>query len=209
MNFNLPKIYPITDTSISGLSHVDQVEQLIAGGAEIIQLREKLASPGEFCISAKSAIEIAHQHGVRIIINDRVDIALALKSDGVHLGQDDLSPAEARVILGSEAIIGFSTHTIDQVIEAIMLPIDYIAFGPVFITRTKKNPDPTVGIETLRAVRNVIGDLPLVAIGGIDANNVNAVIDSGADSAALISAILREPFKIQARMSEFIELCMV
>ena len=206
MKFKLPKIYPITDTSISGLSHAKQVVRFIAGGAEIVQLREKNTSPHEFYDSAKAAVDIAKQRGIRVIINDRVDIALALKADGVHLGQDDLPPTEARAFLGPDAIIGFSTHTIEQVIDALKLPIDYIAFGPIFDTRTKKQPDPTVGLETLRSVRNIVGDIPLVAIGGITADNLYSVFNAGADSAALIGAILGESENIEGRLAALIEL---
>ncbi len=132
MNFNFPKIYPITDVRLTKLSHAEQVEKLIEGGAKIIQLREKYASPKDFYESANNALEIARRHNVKIIINDRVDIALALKADGVHLGQDDLPPEQARKILGERAIIGFSTHNIKQAIPAIKLPVNYIAIGPVF-----------------------------------------------------------------------------
>src|ERR1044072_6010050 len=102
MNFRLPRLYPITDTRLSGLSQAEQVRQMIAGGAKLIQLREKHASAAEFYSEAEKAIEIAHSQGVKIIINDRVDIALALKADGVHLGQDDLPPAQARKLLGGK-----------------------------------------------------------------------------------------------------------
>ena len=117
----LPKIYPITDTRLVNLSHAEQVERLSGGGAKLIQLREKYDSPKDFYEQAKDALEIARKYDVKIIINDRVDIALALKADGVHLGQDDISPAHARKILGEKAIIGFSTHNLKQAIEAVKL----------------------------------------------------------------------------------------
>jgi thiamine-phosphate pyrophosphorylase len=109
LNLELPKIYPITDVRLSGLSHAEQVKRLIDGGARFIQLREKHASPKDFYESASEALKIARENRVKIVINDRVDIALALKADGVHLGQDDLPPAEARKILGEKAIIGRKT----------------------------------------------------------------------------------------------------
>ena len=206
MNLHLPRIYPITDARISGISHAEQVERLIAGGAKLIQLREKNASPKDFYEAAAEAIEIAKMHGVRIIINDRVDIALALKADGVHLGQDDMPPESARSILGANAIIGFSTHSIEQARAAMDLPVDYIALGPIFPTKTKENPDDIVGLNNLREVRDSIGDLPLVAIGGITGKELSAVFDAGADSAAMIGSIVSDPSNIENRMRELIQL---
>jgi thiamine-phosphate pyrophosphorylase len=200
----LPKIYPITDTRLTSLSHAEQVEKLSDGGTRFIQLREKYASPRDFYEDAKSAIEIARRNGVKIIINDRVDIALALKADGVHLGQDDLPPAKARAILGEKAIIGFSTHSLEQAIEAARLPVDYIAIGPVFSTQTKENPDETVGLEGVKTVREAIGDFPLVAIGGITPENFQAVFEAGADSLAIIKAVLFPPHKIEENLHSFL-----
>ena len=199
----LPKIYPITDTRLSNLSHTDQVERLIRGGAKFIQLREKHALPKDFYDDAKIALEIARKHSVKIIINDRVDIALALKADGVHLGQDDLPPEKARKIFGRKAIIGYSTHSIEQAIEAVKLPIDYVAIGPVFATTTKENPDEMVGIEGVRKVRETIGNFPLVAIGGITSENSLEVFQNGADSVALIKSILFPPEEISEKFRSF------
>lgn len=203
MNFELPKIYPITDTRISKLSHAEQVEKLIDGGAQIIQLREKYASPKEFYESAKKALEIARQHKVKIIINDRVDVALALKADGVHLGQTDLPPEYARNILGEKAIIGFSTHNLQQAVEAAKLPVNYLAIGPVFATRTKENPEKAVGIEGVKLVREAVGNFPIVAIGGITSQNYRQVLKAGANSAAIISDLLSDSEKISAKMRVF------
>lgn len=182
------------------ISHCAQVEKLIAGGATFVQLREKYAAPQEFYEDAKNALRLARRHGVKIIINDRVDIALALRADGVHLGQDDLPPEEARKILGEKAIIGFSTHTIEQAIFAVKLPIDYIAVGPVFPTKTKEKPDEIVGIETVTKTRRAVGNFPLVAIGGITAENLRAVLDAGANSAAIISDLLSNAEQIAERL---------
>lgn len=196
----LPKIYPITDASITGLSHAEQVRRLLAGGATFIQLREKYASPEDFYRDAGKALEIAREGGAKIIINDRVDIALALKADGVHLGQDDLPPGEARKILGEKAIIGYSTHNLEQASEAVKLPIDYIAVGPVFATKTKENPDEIVGIEMVTRIRDAVGNFPLVAIGGITSENFQVVLRGGADSAAIISDLLSDADKITEKM---------
>jgi thiamine-phosphate pyrophosphorylase len=207
LKLNLPTIYPITDTRLSGLSHTEQVIRLIDGGATFIQLREKYASPREFFDDAKSAVEIARKHSVKIIINDRIDLALALKADGVHLGQDDLPPAKARKMLSENAIIGFSTHSIEQAVKAAKLPIDYLAIGPVFATATKENPDEVVGIEDVKSIRDAIGDFPLVAIGGITIENCRKIFESGADSIAVIKSILFPPDKIAENLRNFSRFC--
>ncbi len=196
----LPKIYPITDTRISRISHVAQIEKLIEGGATFIQLREKYAPPQEFYEAAKLALQFARKRDVKIIINDRVDIALALKADGVHLGQDDLPPEKARQILGEKAIIGFSTHNLEQAIQAVALPVDYLAIGPVHATATKENPDQTVGLEGIKTVKEAVGSFPLVAIGGINYQNYRQVFKSGADSAAVVNDLIRDADKIAEKM---------
>ena len=202
MRINLPKIYPITDTRLSGLSHAEQVRRLAVGGATLVQVREKHLSPREFYREAEDALRVAHELGVRLVINDRADIALALGADGVHLGQDDLPPVAARELLGERAVIGFSTHNEEQAREAIELPVDYIAIGPIFQTSSKENPDPVVGLEGLRRVRRIVGQIPLVAIGGIRAENAREVLKAGADAVAVISLLLGEPGEIERRTSE-------
>jgi thiamine-phosphate pyrophosphorylase len=197
MSFHLPRIYPLTDVAISGMPHKEQVIRLIDGGAFLVQLREKRLSAGDFYLEAESALKVARQKGVQIIINDRVDVALAVGADGVHLGQDDLPPEAARKLLGRDAVIGFSTHSVDQACQALSFPIDYLAVGPIFETTTKRDPDQVIGLEGLRAVRAAIGHcLPLVAIGGINLSNAGAVLRAGADSVALISALLHPPAEI-------------
>jgi thiamine-phosphate pyrophosphorylase len=148
----------------------------------------------------------ARPYNVPVIINDRVDIALVTGAAGVHLGQDDMDPVAARRILGDGAIIGFSTHTVSQAKATSSLPVDYIAIGPVFPTRTKEDPDEAVGLAALSAVREVVGDLPLVAIGGIDRQNIASVLASGADAAAVISALISDPDKIGSRLQQLSEL---
>lgn len=204
MNFILPKVYPITDSRLAKISHAEQIKKFIEGGATFIQLREKYAAPDEFYKSAEEAINLARKHDVKILINDRVDIARALKADGVHLGQDDLPPAQARKILGEQAIIGFSTHNLEQVREAVNLPIDYLAIGPVFTTLTKENPDPTIGIETVKQVREIVGDFPLVAIGGINLQNFQEVLKAGANSVALIGDLLSDKNEIAQKLRLFL-----
>jgi len=202
LSFQLPKLYPITDRRLSGLSHAEQVRRLSAGGATFIQLREKYLDACEFYEEAKAALDVARECGVRLIINDRVDIALALGADGVHLGQDDLPPEAARRILGERAIIGFSTHNLEQAKQAVRLPVDYIAIGPIFETSSKETPDPALGIDALKSVRAIVGAVPLVAIGGINAETARSVLDAGADSIATIRLLLAEQEKITEQMGE-------
>lgn len=193
------RLYPITDRWISGLSHAEQVARLCAGGARLIQIREKHLSALEFHREAEAAISVARSAGVKIIINDRVDLALVLKADGVHLGQRDLPPEAARQLMGPNAVIGFSTHNIEQARRAIHLPIDYIALGPIHATETKVNPDAVVGLSELRRIRGMVGSVPLVAIGGISPENAAEVIANGADTVAMISGLLGESSAIADR----------
>ncbi len=185
----LPKNYPITNVELSGLSHADQVRSLAEAGCRFVQIREKSASSRAFYDDVVKSLQLAEEFAMKVIVNDRVDIAIAAKAHGIHLGQDDLPPDEARKLLGDSAIIGYSTHSVEQAVEATEMPIDYIAVGPIFPTSTKENPDPVVGLNGLIEVRSAIGDLPLVAIGGIRLENIPAVLNSGADSVALISAL--------------------
>ncbi|HEV2913939.1 MAG TPA: thiamine phosphate synthase [Pyrinomonadaceae bacterium] len=204
LRLDLPKLYPITDARLSGLSHAEQVARLGAGGATFVQLREKQLSPRELYQEASEALRVANELGVRLIVNDRVDIALALRADGVHLGQDDLAPEAARRLLGPEAIIGYSTHNLEQAVEAARLPVDYIAIGPVFATSSKEKADALVGMDELRRVRREVGSIPLVAIGGISRENAREVLDAGADAVACISALLATPSLIEDRTRELI-----
>ena len=206
MSLDLPKVYPITDTQLSGLSHAEQVARLIEGGASLIQLRDKHAAPREFYREAAAALQVARDHNARLIINDRVDIALALKADGVHLGQTDIPAEAARRLLGTEAIIGFSTHNIAQAKLATALPVDYLAFGPIFQTSTKENHDPVAGLVALQEVATIKGPLPLVAIGGITLANALEVLKGGADALALISELVADPIKIAENMSKMLAL---
>ena len=194
--FILPRVYALTDVRMSGLSHAEQVELLTQGGATLVQLREKHLAPREFYEQARAALAVAERRGARVIINDRVDVALAVGAHGVHLGQDDMPPDAARKLLGPDAIIGYSTHNIEQAIAATKLPIDYLAIGPIFATTSKADTAPVLGLDGLRTVRDAIGDFPLVAIGGITGDNAQEVIQRGADSVAVISALLSNSSRI-------------
>jgi thiamine-phosphate pyrophosphorylase len=209
----LPHLYPIIDFScfaaqpdpITAIARY--AEELIAAGATLIQLRDK-SQPGFEDNVAKRFLSCARElrrvtlDRATLIINDRVDICLAADADGVHLGQDDLSPATARKIFdqvkdGKTRIIGFSTHNLSQVIAADSLPIDYIAIGPVFATGSKATPDPVVGLEGVRQARQATRK-PLVAIGGITRQNCSQVKAAGADAVAVISDLLESPAKAVA-----------
>jgi thiamine-phosphate pyrophosphorylase len=207
MKFEPPRLYPVTDRRLSGLSHAEQVERLCEGGARLIQLREKLLSPKEFYREAEAALGAARRWGARLLINDRADVALALGTDGVHLGQDDLPPEAARALLGEAAIIGFSTHSVAQAAEAARMPVNYVAIGPIFQTSSKENPDPVVGLEGLRRVRESLGEtMPLVAIGGVTRERARALVGAGADSVAVIGALLavESPAEITVRTRELL-----
>jgi thiamine-phosphate pyrophosphorylase len=200
MTFQLPAIYPITDTGLSRLSHAEQVARLIDGGATLIQLRDKSRAPKDFLREAEAALTVARTNNIRLIINDRVDIAMALGADGVHVGQSDLPAATARRLLGTGSIIGVSTHTVAQVKTAAVLPVDYVAFGPIFQTETKQDHEAVAGLEGLKSARAALGNIPLVAIGGIVPEKVRDVFQAGADSVALIAALLSNPAKISENM---------
>jgi thiamine-phosphate pyrophosphorylase len=187
------RLYPLTDSYLSQLSHAEQVSHLGKAGARIVQLREKLLPPFEFYQEAANALRVARQLGIKIIINDRVDIALALKADGVHLGQADLPPEAARRLLGPKAMIGISTHNPEQARLAAKMPIDYIAIGPIFATSSKQASETPIGLTVLRQVRHIVGQIPLVAIGGIRAEKGQDVLDAGADAVAVISDIWSSP----------------
>jgi thiamine-phosphate pyrophosphorylase len=201
---NEVRLYPVTDVRLSGLSHAEQVAKLGEGGANLIQLREKRLSPREFHKQAIEAMRVARSRGVKIIINDRVDVAMAIDADGVHLGQDDFPPQAARHLLRDGVIIGVSTHNLEQAVAAAELDVNYIAIGPIFGTSTKDNPDPIVGLTGLERVRQAVPKIPLVAIGGITFENALQVIEAGADAVAVISALLLPPSEITARTQRFI-----
>ena len=199
------RLYPLTDRRLSALSHAQQVSYLSDIGVPLVQLREKLLSPLEFYAEAAAAMAVARERGIKVIINDRVDIALALKADGVHLGQDDLPPEVARRILGPEFIIGFSTHNIEQARFAAEMPIDYVAIGPIFATSTKTASDPPVGLAGLQRVRQILGTTPLVAIGGITSANSLDVVEAGADAVAMISDIWASPGQLPGQTKRLLQ----
>lgn len=185
-----PFLYPIVDTSLLGGRSVGSlVSALVKGGARLIQLRAKSVSDRVFLSLASEALSEARKGGATLIINDRLDIARMVGADGVHVGQDDLAPKDVRQLLGPDAILGFSTHSREQIEKAVSQPIDYLAVGPVFETSTKANPDATVGPLLLRAAASLTR-IPVVAIGGLSLENMAAVFEAGAAGAAMASAVL-------------------
>jgi thiamine-phosphate pyrophosphorylase len=196
----LPRFYPILDASCySGTEALlDAAEQLITAGVQILQYRNKSGDAVRMLIEARELRQHVLSCGggetLRLMMNDRADLCLAAEFDGVHVGQDDLSPESAKKIVGLSRWLGVSTHNPEQVREAVKTSADYIAIGPVFGTSSKANPDPVVGLEGVRAAHK-LAKLPLVAIGGITRANCRSVIEAGADSVAVISDLIREPAK--------------
>ena len=196
----MPRLYAILDASCfrpqtrTARAMCDFAVDLVAGGVTLLQYRNK---DGNTCQMLSHAREIRRVLGrdVTLIMNDRADLCLAADYDGVHVGQDDLSPEGARLVIGGKRILGVSTHNLQQLQEADAGPADYIAFGPIFATSTKRDPDPVVGLERLRAARAATKK-PLVAIGGITRVNIRSVLEAGADSAAVISDLLSSPRKV-------------
>ena len=182
-------IYPIVGDTASDRSPLDLADQLLGIGLPLLQLRLKQTPSGRFVEMAAELQRRCARHGAQLIVNDRCDVAEMVGAAGVHLGQDDLDPAAARQILGSTAIIGQSTHDDIQLDRAVAdEAVDYVAFGPIFTTSSKRNPDPIRGLEGLRRAA-LRCPRPLVAIGGISVDNVADVMRAGANAAAVIGAI--------------------
>lgn len=189
----LPRVYPILDSealSRRGISIETAAAAFLEGGAGILQLRHKGHWSREIFESAKQIAALCREAGAQFVVNDRADIALLLDA-ALHIGQDDLSPRDARKLMGSEPIIGFSSHNVDQLCAAGGEPVDYVALGPIYGTASKLNPDPVVGLDELRRCRALI-EKPLVGIGGITLENAPDVWHAGADSVAVIAALLPE-----------------
>jgi thiamine-phosphate pyrophosphorylase len=204
MQFKLPSIYPITDKKLAHrTSHLGILKELVRGGAEFVQIRDKSTPARELLLDLKRCVEFASSKGIVLVVNDRCDLALSCGATGVHLGQDDLTPEAARSILGPRKIIGFSTHSLAQVHKTHCLPIQYIGFGPIFPTTTKENPAPVVGLRRLaHACKD--SSVPVVAIGGIGLEQIRAVLNAGAASAAVISALMTAP-NLARQMQRFLE----
>ena len=192
---SIPRLYAIVDAACFSTTEdlMVSAEQLVAGGCTLLQYRNK---SGNARVMLEQARELRRRVGatVTLIMNDRADLALVAEFDGVHVGQDDLSPESVRSIIGAGRWLGVSTHNPEQLREAYRTSADYVAIGPVFSTSSKDKPDPVVGLEGVRRARQLT-EKPLVAIGGITRANAASVIEAGADSVAVISDLLRDPRK--------------
>jgi thiamine-phosphate pyrophosphorylase len=200
MRTAFPRLYAIVVPSRIGSGSLPEVcefaRELVAGGATLIQLREKDASAKEILRLARElrrTLPIA----AKLIVNDRADLAVAAQADGIHVGQDDIPPDAARRIIGTNRLLGVSTHSPEQVEIADGTSGDYVAIGPVFGTTSKENPDPVIGLEGVRLARTRTHK-SLVAIGGVTLQNCRSVVEAGADSVAVISELLGDPCKTTA-----------
>src|SRR5438445_10276630 len=191
----LPRLYAIVDAACfeNKGTFLAYTEQLMAGGVTLLQYRNKSDNARQMLEQTR---ELKRQAGprVKLIMNDRADLCIAAEFDGVHLGQDDLSPEGARRVIGDKLWLGVSTHNPEQVGQADTTSADYLAIGPVFSTTSKARPDPVIGLEGVRKARSLTRKA-LVAIGGITRSNCRSVIEAGADTVAVISDLLLEPGK--------------
>ncbi|MEJ2246285.1 MAG: thiamine phosphate synthase [Acidobacteriota bacterium] len=208
MQLHLPPIYPITDKKLAKrTSHYSILKELVKGGARIVQIRDKSTPAAELFQDLKRCVEFASKRNVVLILNDRCDLVLCSGASGVHLGNNDLPPEAARSLLGRSRIIGFSTHSLQEVRRASFLPIQYIGFGPIFKTTTKENAFPVVGLQKLRQACTESA-VPVVAIGGIGLTQIVKVLEAGASSVAVISDLMTAP-DIARRMQEFLDSAIV
>jgi thiamine-phosphate pyrophosphorylase len=191
------RLYALADPAVAGGRALTDLAQRITGSATLVQLRDKQGSTRVMTEEARALRSVLEPHGVPLIINDRVDVALAAEADGVHIGQDDMAPDDARLLLGRAAIIGLSIKTPEQARTAPLDLLNYVAIGGVYGTTSKDNTDPPIGINGLRAIVDVIRarqpKFPICAIAGINSSNAADVIAAGADGVAVISALSLAP----------------
>jgi thiamine-phosphate pyrophosphorylase len=206
----LPRLYPILDTTTLTRLNFPALETariFLDSGVQILQFRHKSPWTTETFDLATQIAELCHQSKIPFILNDRADYALALRS-GLHVGQDDLLPADARTVIGPAPILGYSAHNPAQLAAPETQPADYLAFGPVFPTASKENPDPQVGLAGLKAARTITVK-PLVAIGGVTRDKAFFCWEAGADAVAVIADLLPQPLNRQTlrqRVAEWIQL---
>ncbi|HUF48236.1 MAG TPA: thiamine phosphate synthase [Vicinamibacterales bacterium] len=204
MSAALSRLYAILDIDTldaRGLDPLATAAAWLDAGIRLVQLRAKSWSFGPTLDLADRLVRLASASGARIVINDRADVARLSGAAGVHVGQDDLGPADARAITGPDALVGVSTHTLAQLEQALAAPVSYVAFGPVFPTRSKAHPDPVVGLEGVAAARRLSAPagVPLVAIGGITRARAPAVLAAGASSVAVIADLVGHDPAARAR----------
>lgn len=186
-----PRVYPILDTETlaqHGIALDTAAAALLEGGAGILQVRQKGHWTRQVFESARQVACLCREAGAVLVVNDRADFAMLLEG-GLHIGQEDLAPRDARKLIGPDALLGFSSHNLEQLSAAGGEPVDYVALGPVYPTSSKHNPDPVVGVDEVRRLRPLI-EKPLVAIGGITRANAAGVFNAGADSVAVISDLV-------------------
>jgi len=206
MDLQIPRLYAIVDAErIGSASPLAICRILLDAGVRLIQYRDKKASARGLFEACRQLQVSVRQAGGIFIVNDRADVALAVGADGVHVGQGDLPVELARRVVGKRILIGTSTHASEQVREADETSADYLAFGPIFPTQSKANPDPVVGLAGLREARKLTRR-PLVAIGGITLENAPSVIAAGADSVAVIRDLVQAP-EVAQRAREFLRVC--
>ncbi len=189
----LGPLHAIVDVDVAartGWAPLDLARAYLDGGARLLQLRAKHLASGPFLTLCDGLVQAAEPYHASIVVNDRADLAALARASGVHVGQEDLAPAEARRLLGPEAIVGFSTHTIAQVEAAVREPISYVAVGPVFGTNTKNTGYSAVGLELVSTAVRLAGDIPVVAIGGITLETAPDVWRAGAAAVAGISDLV-------------------
>ncbi len=203
MRLVMPRLYVILDAALLTGSAEQTAQQLIEAGVRLLQYRSKNGSAREILRTSRKLVAISSAAKATLFVNDRPDIAYLSGADGVHVGQNDLSVAATRKVLGAEKWIGVSTHNEAQFRAAIATSADYVAVGPVFATNSKENPDPVVGTEFIRRMRGLTAKT-IVAIGGITLERAAEVIEAGADSVAVISDILRAE-NPAARAREFLQ----
>ncbi|SRR5579883_700735 len=196
MRLVLPRLYVILDAALLPYPEPESAVKLAGAGVRLMQYRNKSASTRELFASAQALGMALRERGATFIVNDRADVAALAGVSGVHVGQDDLTVEQARRVAGEEAIIGISTHNLEQVRVAAATSADYIAVGPVFPTASKAEPDPVVGLELVSQARRLT-DKPIVAIGGITLERAPGVIEAGADCVAVISDILHASDPVQ------------
>ena len=204
--FTLPRLYPILDAGLltrAGIPVENFARQLHEAGIRFLQYRDKDGSDEDVLQTAALLRSVFPAPQCRLILDDRVALCHAAGFDGVHLGQRDMAGAAARALLGPGAILGLSTHIPSQLAGADACPVDYVAFGPIYATSSKANPDPVVGLDGLRAARGLTSK-PLAAIGGIRQSSCRRVLDAGADSVAVISSLLPGAKSTRQLVEEFL-----
>ena len=196
-------LYFITDSRLTKKTVIEDVKSAIKGGAKIIQYREKNAPAKKMLEEANEIKKLCQKNKVIFLINDRIDIALAVDADGVHIGQDDMPYNAARNLLGKNKIIGITAHNLEESMEAEKIGADYIGLSPIFSTNTKSDAGNACGAEMISKVKKKV-KIPIVAIGGINESNIKDVLKAGAKNAAIISAILTTD-DVERAVKKFIE----